>query len=106
MDGRYVLSGPFQVGSLIIEEDVRFEYLHDLAFFGPAKEEGVINCHLPVLQSLNHPLMGGRVASSNDGNKQALTIRSVAHSLLLFDFLYTRERTEKRQYGTFRKRFV
>lgn len=73
-----------KVTRLVVKEDVWLENLQDTLLFDATEEERVIWHDAPTLESVQRPLVRGRVSRGDQRNTQAILVRVIGLPLSLF----------------------
>ena len=83
MDAGCHFAGTLEMGTLIIEEKMRFEDFQDPTLFDSAEKENLVREDSPALEGFYYPLMGRSVARGYDRRANEGAARHRLGSLML-----------------------
>ena len=96
----------FNVSKLVIEEDVRFELLHDSTLLDPAEKEHFVDFNAPVSESSHYPLVGRSVPCRYDRCPKLRGVIGFGRLALALKTLKTSHFVKEASEWTFLQRFL
>src|SRR5450755_1430460 len=87
VDARYGESGRLQVGFLVVEENVRPQYLYNGTLVDAAEEERIVYGHSPSLKTGDGAFVRGRVPRGDNRHADSLGVDRILVAVLFLAFL-------------------